>query len=709
MYYLLSSLLITLNFVHLFIDSKVDASLQGKQTSLERHRIADSLNEQLFNRPGPLELIRENILKVEPNFADAIKHGCVPFHPTCKDVSTSPVYNANNGSPLSEVDASGCSLESLSPLAQDSMDTFSQAFSKHVNVDNFSGCSTDAFSLGNNVSSAVSELEECINSTADVFSRDIGKFDRSKEAVIRKQVKSNKKKLQNQNKQKVKKYKYHEYKPPGAVPATYQAPLDDRYKRLLEQQQMFLQLQVMKQNALVAAISGNGENSMDNQMEMEDNPTEQGITKASTPMSTQALGKDSALDDLRVIELRSALRVRGLPVSGSKAKLLERLKSYEDKRRIDCREISTQNLAPSAHISTCAANESSELLTKTVTPNRCANAFIKVTTYAAQNGETFQLVQAVPNMPTSEIQYQLIPNSVVLGSAHSAIQSFPVQSLAGQPLPPSSHVFEVPVSSQQVDRNLLSTTVSSSVTQNRVNNLPHISGHPVTQSFCQTRKPSQNIQVQFSQPSVSSLAGSSNLDALSGLGQSGSTAVDTLALQMLSKQIQEVVKSQVSIQTQTSCDVKESENGNTSSLFDKLQQLKQPNVTDTNFEKFEMLRNSTESLPTDPGQRCNPNTYQWSVRNSLLGEDNLDTKANVFSDLEATFRSRSQTDPLRNQHSNTSHNSANSYSPMTGSLPSTESLQIFNTNGTLISKTNGKDLRTLSLPSGISVSLIFSL
>ena len=700
-----------LDFMHLLYyifpctDSKIDASLQGKQTSLERHRIADSLNEQLFNRPGPLELIRENILKVEPNFADAVKQGCVPFHPTCRDVSTSPLSCINIDSPLSEVDGSRCSLDSLSPLAQDSIDTFSQAFSDHVKVDNISPKSNDNLLASSDISSAMSELEDCIISTSDVSLRDSGKYDRSKEASIRKQSKSSKKKLQNQNKQKVKKYKYHEYKPPGSVPATYQAPLDDRYKRLLEQQQMFLQLQVMKQNALFAANSDGTEKTIEKPMEMEEKPiTQNEGAVLPNALSAPVLNNNSLLDDLRVTELRSALRMRGLPVSGSKSRLLERLKSYEDKRRTESEEKSADNFTPVSCVATSVAKETSPPLQDTISPNSCANTFIKVTTYASQNGETFQLVQAVPNLPTSDIQYHLMPSSVVLGTAQSGIQSFPIQHLGIQTTPQTTHVVQVPAG-HQLDGNLLSNMTGSSTAQHRQECLPQIIGQPLNQPINQTLHNNQPFQSQVSQQPANSVTNNPSLDILTALEQNQAAVIDSVTLQMLSNQIQQVAKLQASIHSPTAERTRESENGDNSSLLRQLHHLKQQSAPrdGSSHSTFHINADSQKGSSSKKNHHCASTDYQWNVRSSIQEKNLPQSKSNSFNTHNDNFRSRSQTDPLRAPNASFPIATRKQFSPAVGSLHSSDSFQDFNQNIGPNSKWNGNELRAFSLPSGISV------
>ncbi|CAB0019121.1 unnamed protein product [Nesidiocoris tenuis] len=51
----------------------VDPSLAEKQRQLKKCRLVDQLNDQLSHRPGPLELIKKNILHTEPPIERAIK------------------------------------------------------------------------------------------------------------------------------------------------------------------------------------------------------------------------------------------------------------------------------------------------------------------------------------------------------------------------------------------------------------------------------------------------------------------------------------------------------------------------------------------------------------------------------------------------------------------------------------------------------------
>lgn len=51
----------------------VDPSLAERQRMLKKARLQDSLNDQLSHRPGPLELIKKNILHTDETIERAVK------------------------------------------------------------------------------------------------------------------------------------------------------------------------------------------------------------------------------------------------------------------------------------------------------------------------------------------------------------------------------------------------------------------------------------------------------------------------------------------------------------------------------------------------------------------------------------------------------------------------------------------------------------
>ncbi|XP_046703476.1 myocardin isoform X1 [Silurus meridionalis] len=148
-------------------------------------------------------------------------------------------------------------------------------------------------------------------------------------------------------KPKMRKLKYHQYIPPdqrgnnGGASGnnsqknsnTQAQPIDPAYSRLLHQQQVFLQLQILNQQQQltvatsdnqVVTISGAGPQSCLQPVTPQTNTT---VLETSPTHKLELLPPN--LDDLTVSELRQQLRKRGLPVSGTKPALLERLRPFQ--------------------------------------------------------------------------------------------------------------------------------------------------------------------------------------------------------------------------------------------------------------------------------------------------------------------------------------------------------------------------------------------
>ncbi|CAI5659725.1 unnamed protein product [Oreochromis niloticus] len=185
-------------------------------------------------------------------------------------------------------------------------------------------------------------------------------------------------------KPKVKKLKYHQYIPPDQKAEKSPPPMDSAYARLLQQQQLFLQLQILSQQKHTHAQSQTQQSqqphahtpqtqaqaqSQTQAQAQQRQPTfsyqphtpahtQKGVSEqlsacsSSAPSSTANSNSSSPvkntfpnqsnisqvkpgplpsnLDDLKVSELRQHLRIRGMPVSGTKTALIERLRPFKD-------------------------------------------------------------------------------------------------------------------------------------------------------------------------------------------------------------------------------------------------------------------------------------------------------------------------------------------------------------------------------------------
>ncbi|KAM6897447.1 myocardin [Xenentodon cancila] len=175
-------------------------------------------------------------------------------------------------------------------------------------------------------------------------------------------------------KPKVKKLKYHQYIPPDQKAEKSPPPMDSAYARLLQQQQLFLQLQILSQQKHAHTHSPAQQPQQQQhthtpqtqaqqrqpafsyqphpQAHAHKGTSESSVCSSSGPSSTANSSSSSPvkntfpnqsnispvkpgplpanLDDLKVSELRQHLRIRGMPVSGTKTALIERLRPFKD-------------------------------------------------------------------------------------------------------------------------------------------------------------------------------------------------------------------------------------------------------------------------------------------------------------------------------------------------------------------------------------------
>ncbi|XP_041819221.1 myocardin isoform X5 [Chelmon rostratus] len=178
-------------------------------------------------------------------------------------------------------------------------------------------------------------------------------------------------------KPKVKKLKYHQYIPPDQKAEKSPPPMDSAYARLLQQQQLFLQLQILSQqkhahthpqsqpsqhhthapqtqaqaqaqqrqpafsyqphpqththkgaSEQLSACSSSGPSSQTNSNSS--SPVKNTYPNQSNISPVKPGPLPANLDDLKVSELRQHLRIRGMPVSGTKTALIERLRPFKD-------------------------------------------------------------------------------------------------------------------------------------------------------------------------------------------------------------------------------------------------------------------------------------------------------------------------------------------------------------------------------------------
>nr|XP_013004132.1 myocardin isoform X1 [Cavia porcellus] len=323
--------------MHILQASTTERSIPTAQMKLKRARLADDLNEKIALRPGPLELVEKNILPVDSAVKEAIKGNQVSFSKSADAFAF-------------EEDSSS---DGLSPDQARSEDPHSSVGSP---PDAKATEASVAGSLGTNQDLASGSENDKNDSASqpghqsDTGKQSLGPLGASLPVHAAVKSKSlgdskNRHKKPKDPKPKVKKLKYHQYIPPDQKAEKSPPPMDSAYARLLQQQQLFLQLQILSQQQQHRfSYPGMHQALKEPSEQMARNPNSASTPLSNTPLSPVKssfpgqTGVSSLkpgplppnLDDLKVSELRQQLRIRGLPVSGTKTALMDRLRPFQD-------------------------------------------------------------------------------------------------------------------------------------------------------------------------------------------------------------------------------------------------------------------------------------------------------------------------------------------------------------------------------------------
>ncbi|XP_012370920.2 MKL/myocardin-like protein 1 [Octodon degus] len=341
--------------MHILEETSAEPSLQAKQLKLKRARLADDLNEKIAQRPGPMELVEKNILPVESSLKEAIIVGHVNY-PKVADSSSfdedssdalspeQPASHESQGSVPSPLEAriseSLPSATSVSPtqvlsqlqLGPDAGETLFMAEQPPLPAPPLLPSS---LTNGANVPPAKPTPTLIKQSQPKSASEKVQRSKKAKEL-----------------KPKVKKLKYHQYIPPDQKQDKGAPTMDSSYAKILQQQQLFLQLQILNQQQqqhynyqtiLPAPPKPAGEAlGSSGTPPVRSLSTTNGCTSVSTsgpsglarqnsaPLSGKPGALPANLDDMKVAELKQELKLRSLPVSGTKTELIERLRAYQD-------------------------------------------------------------------------------------------------------------------------------------------------------------------------------------------------------------------------------------------------------------------------------------------------------------------------------------------------------------------------------------------
>ncbi|XP_012503269.1 PREDICTED: MKL/myocardin-like protein 2 isoform X2 [Propithecus coquereli] len=323
--------------MHILEETFAEPSLQATQMKLKRARLADDLNEKIAQRPGPMELVEKNILPVDSSVKEAI-------------IGVGKEDYAHTQGDFSFDEDSSDALSPDQPASQESQGSATSPSEPKVS-ESPSPVTTSTPAQFTSVSPAVPEFlktpatadQPPARSTAPVLPTNTVSSAKPGPALVKQSHPKNpndkhRSKKCKDPKPRVKKLKYHQYIPPDQKGEKNEPQMDSNYARLLQQQQLFLQLQILSQQkqhynyqtilpAPFKPLSDKNNNSGNSAL----NNTTPTTPRQNTPAPVRKPGPlPSSLDDLKVSELKTELKLRGLPVSGTKPDLIERLKPYQE-------------------------------------------------------------------------------------------------------------------------------------------------------------------------------------------------------------------------------------------------------------------------------------------------------------------------------------------------------------------------------------------
>nr|XP_051703420.1 myocardin-related transcription factor B isoform X5 [Oryctolagus cuniculus] len=321
--------------MHILEETFAEPSLQATQMKLKRARLADDLNEKIAQRPGPMELVEKNILPVDSSVKEAI-------------IGVGKEDYPHTQGDFSFDEDSSDALSPDQPASQESQGSAASP-SEPKASDSPSSVTANTAAQFTAVSPAVPEFlktpptvdQPSTRSTAAVLPTNTVSSAKPGPALVKQSHPKNpndkhRNKKCKDPKPRVKKLKYHQYIPPDQKGEKSEPQMDSNYARLLQQQQLFLQLQILSQQQqhynyqtiLPAPVKNDKNNNSGNSAL---NNSTSNTPRQNTAAPVRKPGPlPSSLDDLKVSELKTELKLRGLPVSGTKPDLIERLKPYQE-------------------------------------------------------------------------------------------------------------------------------------------------------------------------------------------------------------------------------------------------------------------------------------------------------------------------------------------------------------------------------------------
>ncbi|XP_026795396.3 myocardin isoform X4 [Pangasianodon hypophthalmus] len=314
----------------------------------KKARLVENVSEKIQRRSGSIELLQKHIAPLENNVFEDDISSCSSASPEQLGTHQSPSFSSSPGL------SSDQSLSDVSPVAMPinhSPSSVQQCSSAvHPGTEGITESMTMTVAGSNSMAMTGRPKGVYVPSQTSLLPKTAQCLTPPTHSILGGSLSSPRPprpRKPRDCKPKMRKLKYHQYIPPdqrgntGGTSGnnsqknsnTQVQPVDPAYSRLLHQQQVFLQLQILNQQQQltvatsenqVVTISGAGPQSC-----LQPAPPQTNTSHLETSSTHKLELLPPNLDDLTVSELRQQLRKRGLPVSGTKPALLERLRPFQ--------------------------------------------------------------------------------------------------------------------------------------------------------------------------------------------------------------------------------------------------------------------------------------------------------------------------------------------------------------------------------------------
>ncbi|NWT63944.1 MKL2 protein, partial [Prunella himalayana] len=315
--------------MHILEETFAEPSLQATQMKLKRARLADDLNEKIAQRPGPMELVEKNILPVDSSVKEAIIGKGQENYPQALDDFSFDEDSSDALSPdqPASQESQGSAASPGEPKTSDSPSPITPNAATSTQYPPLTSPVPEFLKTPSTIEQQVTRSTAATTLTTTTVSAAKPGPTLVKQSHPKNPNDKHRSKKCKEPKPRVKKLKYHQYIPPDQKGEKNEPQMDSNYARLLQQQQLFLQLQILSQQqqhynyqTILPALLKYVKHCLSASSPRQNNNVP---SRKPGPLP-------SSLDDLKVAELKMELKLRGLPVSGTKTDLIERLKTYQD-------------------------------------------------------------------------------------------------------------------------------------------------------------------------------------------------------------------------------------------------------------------------------------------------------------------------------------------------------------------------------------------